>query len=425
MDFRLVNPTRLRKNDHVNRRTAVSLLLSPAASWAGGWPQWGGPTRDFRVASKGSVIQWPEGGPKPLWKRPLGFGHSSVVVSENGNRLFTMYRAGGEEAVIALDAATGTPVWEYRYAAPFLKGMNMDVGSGPHATPLLVGNRIFTTGVTGTLLCLDSRTGKLIWRRGIIEELGGTVMARGYSASPLAWRDLLIITAGGPGKAMMALDQRTGRTRWSRHDHTNSHCSPILIRLGGQAQAVALLNQIIIGVHPGTGDLLWSHPHDTIGDHTASTPLWSDDGLLFVSSAYNGGSRVVELTRQGGRTTARELWAHKQMRVHHSNVLRLGDFYFGSSGDFGPSVMQAVRARTGEIKLKSREFHRSNLLMLGERVLALDEDGMLALSTLSPEGIQVHGRAQVLEGISWTPPTLVESKLYLRDRKSIAAFQLG
>jgi outer membrane protein assembly factor BamB len=374
---------------------------------------------------RGSSIRWPDGGPKPLWKRPLGFGHSSVVVDESGKRLYTMYRAGRDEAVIALDAATGKSVWEYRYAAPFLRGMNMDVGSGPHSTPLLVGHRLFTTGVTGTLLCLDARSGKVRWRRGIIEELGGTVMARGYSASPLAWRDLLIVTVGGSTHALVALDQRTGRTRWSRHDYANSHSSPILIRMGGEEQAVALMNKVIVGVDPAKGDLLWSHPHDTIGDHTASSPLWSEDGLLFVSSAYNGGSRVVELRRAGGRTSAMELWAHKQMRIHHSNVLRLGDFYFGSSGDFGPSVMQAVHARTGEIKLKSREFRRSNLLKLEDRVLVLDEDGMLALSTFSPEAIQVHGRAQVLEATSWTPPTLVGSKLYLRDRKSVAAFELG
>jgi len=59
------------------------------------------------------------------------------------------------------------------------------------------------------------------------------------------------------------------------------------------------MDKIIIGVDPATGELLWSHPHDTIGDMTATTPVWSDGNLLFVSSAYNGGSRVIHLSLEG------------------------------------------------------------------------------------------------------------------------------
>jgi outer membrane protein assembly factor BamB len=55
----------------------------------------------------------------------------------------------------------------------------------------------------------------------------------------------------------------------------------------------------------------------------------------------------------------------------------------------------------------------------------LDEDGQLGLATVSPEGLKVLAKAQVLENLAWTPPTLVGSKLYVRDRKTIAAYELG
>jgi outer membrane protein assembly factor BamB len=301
----------------------------------------------------------------------------------------------------------------------------MDVGPGPHATPLLAGERLYTTGVTGILHCLDARSGKVLWRRGLITELGGTVMARGYSSSPIAWRDTIVVTAGGRGHAMVAFDQKTGRTRWSRQDFKNSHSSPILIDLEGQSQLVALMDKIIVGVDPNKGDLLWSHPHDTIGDHTAGSPVWSPDHLLFVSSAYDGGSRVLRLTKEGDRTSAHELWAHKKMRVHHSNVLRIGDYFYGTSGDFGPAFLQAAHATTGEIQLRDRGFARANgILVNGKRVLLLDEDGVLAWCTFSPTGIRIHTKAQVLENKAWTPPTIVGSTAYLRDRKHIVALEL-
>ena len=64
---------------------------------------------------------------------------------------------------------------------------------------------------------------------------------------------------------------------------------------------------------------------------------------------------------------------------------------------------------------------RANTLMIGSHAIILDEDGVLHLAALSPEGYKEISRAQVLENLAWTPPSLAGTKLYLRDRKSIAA----
>ena len=58
-------------------------------------------------------------------------------------------------------------------------------------------------------------------------------------------------------------------------------------------------------------------------------------------------------------------------------------------------------------------------------MIVLDEDGRLALVTLSPKGLEVHGEAEILTKLAWTVPTLVGRRLYVRDRQSIAAFDLG
>jgi len=59
------------------------------------------------------------------------------------------------------------------------------------------------------------------------------------------------------------------------------------------------------------------------------------------------------------------------------------------------------------------------------KLIVLDEDGNLGLATVSPQGLKVLSRAPVLEHLSWTPPTLAGTTLYVRDRKTIAAFALG
>jgi hypothetical protein len=58
-------------------------------------------------------------------------------------------------------------------------------------------------------------------------------------------------------------------------------------------------------------------------------------------------------------------------------------------------------------------------------LVILDEDGQLGLARITPKGLDVFARAQVLARVSWTPPTLVQDRLYVRDRASVMALDLG
>src|SRR5688572_2858099 len=89
------------------------------------------------------------------------------------------YRKGENEVVIALDAATGKTVWEYSYATPFSPQYDMSNGPGPHATPLVTGNLVFTSGATGKLHCLDKKSGKVLWSHDLLNEFHGTLRVNG------------------------------------------------------------------------------------------------------------------------------------------------------------------------------------------------------------------------------------------------------
>ena len=401
----------------------LALILVPGLLAAAEWPQWGGPNRNFALPNAKPPSVWPESGPKTLWRRSLAFGSSSVTV--DGNRLYTMYRGeGNTEVVLALHASTGKTLWEYQYPAPFLKGMNMNTGPGPHATIFVDGPRIYAAGVTGKLHCFDKRNGKVLWTKGLIEELGGSVMLRGYSNSPMRYKDTLIVMTGGKGRMLTALDLKTGAVRWQGGDFSNSHSSPILINVDGQEQIVCVVEKAIAGFDPNTGKTLWSHAHENRGGDITTTPIWGPDNILFFSGAYQGGSRALHLSRAGGATTVKELWFHRQMRVHHSNVMRIGDYVYGPNGDFGGTIYLCANIRTGEIKWRERALVRANTILVGGAALLLDEDGVLYHASLSPDGVKIHAKAKVLENIAWTPPSVVGKRIYLRDRKSIVAIEL-
>jgi outer membrane protein assembly factor BamB len=395
------------------------------------WPQFGGAHRNFKVDVSNLAPRWPATGPKKLWDRELGDGFSGIVV--DGGTLYTMYRplritllyGKSEEIVTAIDRSTGKTYWEHRFDAPFVKSMNMENGPGPHSTPLVTADRLYAVGVTGKFYCLDRKTGKVVWFHDLYNEYKAPARDRGYSCSPIAYKNMVILMVGGPGQALMAFNQKDGSVVWKKQNFDPSPSSPILITVDGQDQLVAFLGNAIVGLDPGNGNLLWQHPHRTDWGLNISMPVWGEGNLLFMTSAYSGGARMIQLTRAHGKTTPRELWSSNRMRVHIGNAIRVGDTIYGSSGDFGPAFLSAIDAKTGAVLWQDRSFSKANLLYAGGKFIILDEDGQLGLATATPQGLTVLSRVELLKRKAWTAPTLVGTTLYVRDQERLVALDLG
>ena len=401
--------------------TVPAMCVAQSAS-AEDWPHWGGPNANFKTDVAGLADSWSDDGPFQLWTRDLGEGYSAIIVVDGV--LYTHYRVGEREIVIAMDAATGNTKWEHGYEAP-TEGWNFDRGAGPHATPAVAGDRLFAVGGTGNLLALDRFDGSFLWSHDLMKEFEASILHRGYASSPLVYGGTVIVQVGGRGRTLMAFDQADGSVLWKSGEDENSYSSPILIELDGKKQIVAIGATEIVGLDAATGRQLWSHAHATNNAFNISTPVWSDDGLLFVSSAYNGGGRVLRLTAGSGGTDVEELWFNNQMRVHIGTAIRLGDVVYAASGDFGPAPMTAVDIHTGEILWRDRTFMKHSLLYADGKLIVLDEDGVLGLVRVSREAPEVLSKFQLMDSLAWTVPTLAGTKLYVRNRERIMALELA
>jgi outer membrane protein assembly factor BamB len=404
----------------ITRRSAILTAGSAFPSLAQ-WTKWGGPNGDFTTSGKGIAQSWRPGGPKQLWKRVLGDGYSSIVVQ--GGTLYTMYSKGQQETVIALDADDGNSKWEHTYST---EGSRLDLsnGPGPHSTPLIFADRLYTIGIRARMLALDLKTGKPVWQKDLYKDFpGSTEFDRGYAVSPIAYKDTLIVKLGGPNHAIAALNPKDGSLVWQKHSFANAPATPVIYSLGGQDVLFTQFSREIAAINPKNGDLLWSHPHPTDYGLNITPPLLARGNVLVVTSAYSGGARGLQLSATGTNPT--ELWKHNRLRVHFTTALAIGDFVYGSSGDFGPSPLTCVEAKTGRVVWQDRTFVKANLLAVGERAILLDEDGTLALISLAPEGMRIQSRvAEVALNNAWTAPSLEGTTLYVRDRKNIAAFDL-
>jgi outer membrane protein assembly factor BamB len=406
----------------IAQRRAPAPRVSPPAL-GGEWLQWGGAQRDFKTAATGLAESWPAAGPKRLWSRPLGEGHSAILADQG--RLYTMYSSGEREVIIALDAQTGRTLWEFPYEASG-KNLNLDQGKGPHSTPLIVGRLIYTVGVQGTMHALDKMTGQMVWKHDLWGEYGGYRDDRGYSPSPIAYKNTVIVPVGGRnGQSLMAFDLQTGNVVWKNLNYTPAPASPILINVGGQEQLVYFSTNELVGCDPNNGAYLWHHPHKTQYGLNISTPVWGPDNIIFMSSGYGTGSRAIQLARSGNQTTAKQLWANNRVRVHQGTVVRDGDLAYGSSGDFGPAFFTAINVKTGAIGWQERGLSKASFVYAEGKLIILDEDGTLALAKPSASGLNILTKASVMKGVAWTVPTLTGTRLYLRDRRTIAALDLG
>lgn len=152
-----INPQRFPPAVHSGTVAFEGVKAAPPADpRKADWPEFHGPGRDSICREKGLLQEWPEGGPKLLWKlEGLGRGYSMVSIS--GGRFFTMgdRTVNGSETqfVLAYDLETRKLLWASLVGPPHADG-------GPRCTPTVDGPWLYALGTEGDLVCLAADSGK-------------------------------------------------------------------------------------------------------------------------------------------------------------------------------------------------------------------------------------------------------------------------
>ena len=142
----------------------------------------------------------------------------------------------------------------------------------------------------------------------------------------------------------------------------------MVIDVGGDRQLVYMSPDEVVGVGLDDGAVRWRHPHVNQWKTNCLGPWWGEDGLLLVSSGGDAGSRTLKLTRAGGETAVEEVSASNKFQLSHSTPLRLGARVYGASGKY----LAAYDVNSGEILWREEGYKKANLMLAGDRVLALD-----------------------------------------------------
>ena len=368
------------------------------------WPMFRGPNRDGISAEKGWTSTWPAA-PKTLWKASVGEGFSSITVKSG--RIFTMGNADGNDTVWCLDAESGKQVWKHTYRAPRMGSVKPDY-PGPRATPTIDGNVVYTISRDGQAFCLDAATGQVKWAVNLMKDHGVGLPSWGFSSSPLVLGRMLIFNANAGG---VAIDKDSGKLIWKSADGEGSYDTPALFTQSGQ-QRLAMFNATeVVCTDAASGAILWRLPWKTSWKTHGADKIIAD-GKMFVSSAYNYGCALFDITAN----PPKQLWRNKDMRNHFStSILRDGHLYGIDGNVEGGATLKCMEFATGKIKWEADEFGFGSPMLADGKLIILTGNGQLVIAQATPDKYTELARAQVLGGRCWTSPVLANGRIYCRN----------
>ncbi|HIG56883.1 MAG TPA: dehydrogenase [Candidatus Latescibacteria bacterium] len=416
-------------------------ILTATGALADDWPQWRGPQGDGVWRETGIIDALPDSGLTARWRMPIASGYNSPTVAEG--RVYVMDRLTKPkqiERVHCFDAASGEALWSYEYARDY-----RDVGytAGPRASVVIHEGLAYALGAMGDLHVFSAATGKIVWQRDLNAEYAIRMPVWGIAAAPVIYGESVIVHIGGEGACLVAFDHRTGEERWRALDDQASYSTPIIIEQAGQQVLVVWTGEHVVGLDPVSGKVHWQHAFPPKqGIISVASPVFAGS-RLFLTNFFDGSLMLklppeqLSVTRTWYRVGASE---QKTDGLHSiiTTPLIIGEYIYGidSYGEFR-CLEAATGARVWEDQtvVPRARWGTAHLTPQSDKVWIFNERGDLLLTSLSPEGVTVHGRAHLIDptrdqlnqrgGVTWSHPAYANRHVFVRNDEELACFSLA
>ncbi|MCA8971269.1 MAG: PQQ-like beta-propeller repeat protein [Planctomycetes bacterium] len=315
-----------------------------------------------------------------MWKTEIrGCGWSSPVIANDRAWLTSASADGREQFVIAVDVRNGEILLDKKLWDVAKPDPKHALNSYASPSPVVCGDRVFVHFGTYGTACMDGKTLDTLWER---RDLNCDHIV-GPGSSPLAIGDLLILNVdGGDVQYVVALDQRSGKTRWKTKrsvdygklipDERKAYSTPIVIERDGKQRLVSAGAEAVYQYDLATGKELWRFRYR--GYSMSSRPV-SDGRTLFLSTGFNHPRLLaIGLDGEGDVTDSNLLWEQRRnVPTMPSIVLAAGRIYM--SNDSG--IASCLDATTGKrlwLQRLDGEVSASLLIAAG-RIYVFDREG--------------------------------------------------
>jgi outer membrane protein assembly factor BamB len=373
------------------RRTLTSIaalaFLSLASSAVADWERFRGPNGNGIVSDKLNLLAKP----REVWTTSVGEGNASLIIQKG--RIYTVGTQRGQgPSLVCLSADTGKLIWSRKIDA-----------WGADSSPTVSGDKgyLLCTKQKPSLFCFRLSDGDTIWRK----ELPGTTGERhyGFAGSPTLWRDLVLVNVG----LGTALKQDSGEIVWN-HQGLSGLATPTLYEEKGQHAVMIFAGEALYARDASSGRELWSFPWKTDLAVNACDPIYYD-GKVFISTTYGKHAALFDVSV----TPPKQIWKDRGSSFSSGFLWNSHLFYFG--GDEFNCLDLA-----GNKKWSSPRVGGGSALLAGDKILLLSDRGTLLVAPASTENFQPLLEARIHGGTTWAPPSLVNGKLFVRNKEGSA-----
>jgi outer membrane protein assembly factor BamB len=317
------------------------------------------------------------------------------------------------EDVFALDAKTGKELWRTEYQRD---AFNSPYGNGPRATPAVVGDRVYSFGITGVLTCFDAVKGSQVWQVDTLKKFEAKNLFFGAACSPLVEGNNVLVNVGGKGASIVAFNKDKGDVAWKSLDDGASYSSPISFGEGKNRQVVFLTARGVASLDPSNGSLFWQFP---LVDK--------------LSITYGSAGLRLEVKKDTTQPSFMEAWKNPALTCYFSTPVAVGDSIYLVTGANPLAIkkpeatLRCIDAKTGKElwnRPKVGTYHAALLRTGDNKLLLLDDRGSLILVEPNAKEYRELARSKVC-GFTWAHPALSDGRLYIRDNNEVICLQLG
>ena len=402
---------------------AIYLAVS-AMVFADDWPQWRGMNRDGISHETNLLKKWPEEGPKLIWSyEGLGAGYSSVAVSKNV--IFTTGEIDANEAVFALDL-NGKLLWKTTYGPRW-----KDSYQAMRSTPTVDGDNIYVVSGMGKVVCLERKTGNIVWSANPVEQFSAEYHKWGIADSPLIIDDMIICTPGGENASLVAYHKLTGKLIWQSHGLSDvaSFCSPILVARGGKKIIVTMLSETFVGIDASNGKILWKDTFEDYQDDPKDinpvSPVYHN-GSIYTTSGYDDGGALYDLSEDGLSISRR--WTDETLDTHIGGVVLVDGYIYGAnwlSNSKGNWV--CLEWKTGKVMYEEKWMNKGSIIFAdGMLYCYTEKKGEVGLVRPTPDKFSLvsHFKIPLGSGQRWAHPAISDGRLYIRRGEALMVFDI-
>lgn len=400
--------------------TAFTTTLAVAENW----PQFRGADGSGVSSEKGIPTTWSQG--DYLWDVAIaGAGHGSPVIWGDNVFVTSAEDDGAVRWLVCLDAKTGKQRWTQTIGMNRSKPQNQK-GSHASSTPATDGERVYVlfADKENYLAAAYDVSGNLVWRR----RLGGFESQHSLGVSPIVVDDMLIVCNDQDGpSSVLALDKKTGATRWSTprafRGQSTSYSTPLVWRdTKGTPQLICASGPLgISSLDLQTGTPIWHSGEFPL--RTVASPVYA--GGLFIASCGQGGRYGVLQVAVDPKTRdenglAKVVWKREKMIPYVPTPIVYGDYLFDWTDE---GIIACVDVKTGKdvwVQRLGGKF-TSSLIGIDGKIYAVEESGKVTVIEAGPEFKEL-GNADLGDG-SYSTPAIANGRLYLRTFSRLKCLQ--